>query len=87
MRNIHPRFFICFLRETISAVTTGGQGCRAPPDGCLCPPFWFTNNTVFGTSRNDKTTDCDGKIAVHKSSDGHRGAVHQRALVAPLLFR
>ena len=46
----------------------GGQGCRAPPNGCLCPPFWFIDNTVFGTSHNDKTTDSDGKIAIHKSN-------------------
>ena len=36
-----------------SAVATGGQGA--------CPPFWFTHNTVFGTSCNDKATDNDGK--------------------------
>ena len=33
----------------------------------LVPPFWFSKNTVFGTSHNNKTTDSDGKIAVHKS--------------------
>ena len=27
----------------------GGQGGRAPPNGFLCPPFWFTLNIVFGT--------------------------------------
>ena len=28
---------------------------------CLCPPFRFTQNTVFEKSPNDKTTDNDGK--------------------------
>ena len=45
----------------------GGAGMLCPPNGCLCPHFWFTKNTVFGTSHNDKTTNSDGKIAVHKS--------------------
>ena len=44
-----------------SAVATGGLGGRAPPNDCLCPPFWFTQDTVFGTSRIDKTTCNDGK--------------------------
>ena len=47
----------CWLR---SAVTTGGLGVR-PLIDCFCPLFWFTQNTVFGTSSNDKTTDNDGK--------------------------
>ena len=32
-----------------------------------CAPIWFTKNTVFGWSHNDKTTDSDEKIAEHKS--------------------
>ena len=38
----------------------GARG-RAPHNGCLCPEFWFAQDTVFGTSRNDKTTAYDGK--------------------------
>ena len=32
-----------------------------PPNVCLCSPFWFTQNSVFETLRNDKTTKNDGK--------------------------
>ena len=39
----------------------GGKGGLAPPNGCLCPSFRFTLNIVFETSRNDKTTEIDGK--------------------------
>ena len=38
----------------------GGQGAFLPND-CLFPPFWFTQNTAFGTALNDKTIDNDGK--------------------------
>ena len=38
----------------------GGQRGPYPPND-LVPPFWFTKNTAFETSRNDKTTDNDGK--------------------------
>ena len=31
-------------------------GGRAPPNNCLCSPFWFTQVTVFATLRNGKTT-------------------------------
>ena len=37
----------------------GARGGRAPPNGCLCLPILVYSNTVFGTSRNDKTTDND----------------------------
>ena len=36
-------------------------GDRVPLTAACAPPFWFTKNTIFGTSRNDKTTDNDGK--------------------------
>ena len=39
----------------------GEQGGRTLSNGCLCPSFRFTQNTVFGTSLNDKTTQNDGK--------------------------
>ena len=29
--------------------------------GGLAPPFWFTKNTIFGTSCTDKKTDNDAK--------------------------
>ena len=32
-----------------------------PLNGCLCLPILVYSNTVFGTSRNDKTTDNDRK--------------------------
>ena len=35
-------------------------GGLARPNGCLCPPFSFTQNTVFETSLN-KTTNNDRK--------------------------
>ena len=46
-----------------SAVATGcpGGGSPAPLTVAWAPPFWFTQDTVFGTSRNDKTTSNDGK--------------------------
>ena len=66
MKNIHPRFFlICFFWVTISAVAPGEPVMPCPPNGCLCPPLWFTENTDFGTSHNNKTTESDGKIVVH----------------------
>ena len=39
----------------------GARGGRAPLNGCLCLPILVYSNTVFGTSRNDKTTDNDSK--------------------------
>ena len=42
----------------------GGPGGHVSPNECLGPPFWFTQNTVFGTSSNDKTTDNDGKKGI-----------------------
>ena len=40
----------------------GGGGIRGrTPLRQLVLPFWLTNNTAFGASRNDKTTDNDGK--------------------------
>ena len=35
------------LRCQGSAVVTGGQGGCAPPNDCLSPPFWFTQNTFL----------------------------------------
>ena len=47
-----------------SAVTTGGQGglvtAVCAPYGSSCPRFGFSKY-FFGTSRNDKTTDNNGK--------------------------
>ena len=34
--------------------------CNGRARGAVCP-FWLTQNTVFETSRNDKTTDNKGK--------------------------
>ena len=39
----------------------GGAKGVVLPKRPLMPPFWFTKNTAFETSRNDKTTDNDGK--------------------------
>ena len=44
-----------------------GAGMLCPPLMAACAPILVYKNTVFGTSHNDKTTDSDGKIAVHKS--------------------
>ena len=71
MKNIHPHFFfIFFFKDNDQCRRFGGGGggrdAVPPPYWLLVPPFWFTKNTVFGTSHNDKTTDSDGKIAVHK---------------------
>ena len=45
-----------------SAVATEAPGGAVPPlmDACA-PPFRFIQNTVFGTSLNDKTPHNDGK--------------------------
>ena len=53
-------FKFCF-RGQGSAVATGGHGGLASLTTACAPPFWFTQKTVFGTSRNDKTTYNDGK--------------------------
>ena len=37
----------------------GQEGCTHLT--AACAPFWFTKNTVFETSHNDKATDNDGK--------------------------
>ena len=47
-----------FEELLISAVATG-ELC--PLTGYLFPPFWFTENAVFLTLLNDKTTDNDEK--------------------------
>ena len=40
----------------------GGTRGPCPPQTTACvPPFWFNRKTVFGTSRNGRTTDNDGK--------------------------
>ena len=39
----------------------GGAKAGRTPLSAACAPFWFTKNTAFETSRNDKTTDNDGK--------------------------
>ena len=39
----------------------GGARGAVPPYRLLVPPFYFTQNTVFGISLNDKTTDNVGK--------------------------
>ena len=43
----------------------GGEGIRGCiPLAAACavvPPFWLTRNTAFGASRNEKTSDNDGK--------------------------
>ena len=49
-----------------SAVATGGGGGGqegAEPSLTVAGtrPFWFTQSTVFGTSRNDKTSNLVGK--------------------------
>ena len=48
----------------VSAVAMGGSG--SPLMAVSAPPFWFTKNTAFETSRNDKTTDNDGKTSRSK---------------------
>ena len=48
-------------QDSDSAVATEGSGGPYPPNGCLSPPFQFIQNTVFGISRKDKTTDNDKK--------------------------
>ena len=36
-----------------SAVATGGQGGRAPPNDCLCPPILIYSEYFFEAYRND----------------------------------
>ena len=64
-------FLICFFKDNDQCRRCGGggggRGVVPLPNGCLCPRFWFTKNTGFGTSHNDKATDSEGKIAVLKS--------------------
>ena len=52
--------FFCFGLEQCRRYG-GARGGRAPPNGCLCLPFRFTQNSVFRTSLNDKTTHNNGK--------------------------
>ena len=48
--------------STLPSLRGGQEGSASPPLTVACAsPFWFTQNTVFGTSRNDKTTENDGK--------------------------
>ena len=44
--------------DPTSAVAKGGGRTPSRP---LVPPFWFTKNTAFVTSRNNKTTDNNGE--------------------------
>ena len=45
-----------------SAVATGRPGGLYPPNDCLCPPLILVySQIVFTTSRNDTTTDNNGK--------------------------
>ena len=46
----------------------GGAGGVCPPDDCLCPPSILVYSTVFGTSRNCKTTTMMVKEAEVESS-------------------
>ena len=52
-----------FRTKYVCAVPSlrGGQEGPCPPNWCLCPPLRVTQNTVLGTSFNDKTTHNDGK--------------------------
>ena len=55
--------FKCALNLTTKAkpLLWGGQGAVPPLMSTCASPFWFTQNTVFGTLRNDKTKENDGK--------------------------
>ena len=44
------------------------------------PPFQFTQNTVFGTSRHDKTTDNDGNIRIKAGSHRTRQRLRHRSV-------
>ena len=48
-------------RPIYSAIATGGPGGGAPLTAACASPFWFTQNTVLETSRNDKTAINDVK--------------------------
>ena len=44
------------------AMGGGAGGSVLPVTAACASSFWFTQNTVFGTSFNDKTLDNDGKM-------------------------
>ena len=45
---------------TSADATSGGRGAVLPLTTTCAHPFWLTPTVVFGTTRNDKTTDNDG---------------------------
>ena len=45
-----------FATSRSSVATRGARGPCHPLTTACAPPFWFNQNTVFGTSRNGKTT-------------------------------
>ena len=55
---------LCLLLWPNSAVATRGEGGdrrgARPLKGCFS--FWFTQSTIFGTSREVKTTENDGQM-------------------------
>ena len=56
------------LLQLLQCRRYGGARGTLPPNGCLRPPFWFTQNIVFGTSRNDKTMMERGLITFKHNS-------------------
>ena len=48
------------MDPTSAVAKGGGKGGRTPLTAAIAP-FWLTKNTAFVTSRNNKTTDNDGK--------------------------
>ena len=50
------------IYSILSAVATeGSRGAVPPPNDRLCPPVLVYSEYVFGTSRNNKTKDNNGK--------------------------
>ena len=58
MRKLQSVFLVC---KPVPLLRAGGQGGVSPLATACASPFWLTQNIVFETSRNDKTTDNDGK--------------------------
>ena len=55
---IHVKIILDIQCSKSSAVATGGP---CPPNDCLCPPFSVWPKYFFGASRNDKSTNNNGK--------------------------
>ena len=49
-----------FVEAMASLQREGAKGA-VPPKNCLCPPISVYSVYVFKTSRNDETTDKNGK--------------------------